>query len=249
MKILVILILVLLGIGIYLERAYAHIYTVIHAGGFNAPVDSNPLTIASTSDTTEKAILRYAALGDSLTAGTGAGAAKATFPYLLATRWASQGSTIELRNYAVSGYTAAELGETELEPTIANKPDVITVLIGINDARVLTPTAAFRATYERVLTALQQKTKAKIFLINIPYLGAPGLLYPPYHWILNHKIKQLNAIIAAFAKEHQLTLLDLYTPSRSAFERHPNYYSRDLFHPSEAGYMFWADTLYGSIHL
>ena len=52
--------------------------------------------------------IRYLALGDSFTIGTGTTPDKA-FPALLAARWRAAGRAVELLNPAVNGYTTDEL--------------------------------------------------------------------------------------------------------------------------------------------
>src|SRR4051794_11307358 len=57
--------------------------------------------------------IRYLALGDSFTAGTGNQLADA-FPSRLASLWRAHGRRVTLKNVAVNGYTTEDVQEKEL---------------------------------------------------------------------------------------------------------------------------------------
>src|SRR5256885_6868169 len=76
--------------------------------------------------------IRYLALGDSFTIGTGTTPEKAS-PALLAARWRAAGRTVELLNPAVNGYTTDDLITRELPHVPVFKPTLVTLLIGAND--------------------------------------------------------------------------------------------------------------------
>src|SRR5258708_17825653 len=76
--------------------------------------------------------IRYLALGDSFTIGTGTTPEKA-FPAVLAARWRTAGQNVELLNPAVNGYTTDDLIARELPHVPVFKPTFVTLLIGAND--------------------------------------------------------------------------------------------------------------------
>src|SRR3954470_2847965 len=76
--------------------------------------------------------MRYLALGDSFTIGTGTTPDRA-FPAVLAARWREAGSECDLRNPAVNGFTTDDLIREELPLVGPFAPDLVTVLIGAND--------------------------------------------------------------------------------------------------------------------
>src|SRR5438093_5525781 len=76
--------------------------------------------------------MRYLALGDSFTIGTGTTPDR-SFPAVLINRWWDAGRESELRNPAVNGFTTDDLIREELPLVEAYRPDLITVLIGAND--------------------------------------------------------------------------------------------------------------------
>jgi len=80
----------------------------------------------------EPSSIRYLALGDSFTIGTGTTPDKA-FPALLAGKWRAAGRAVELLNPAVNGYTTDELITRELPHVAVFRPTFVTLLIGAND--------------------------------------------------------------------------------------------------------------------
>ena len=76
--------------------------------------------------------MRYLALGDSFTIGTGTTPDR-SFPAMLVTRWSATGLESDLRNPAVNGYTTDDHIRVELPLVQAYAPDLVTVLIGAND--------------------------------------------------------------------------------------------------------------------
>src|SRR5258708_32035806 len=80
---------------------------------------------------TAGAPLRYLALGDSSTIGTGSGE-QASFPARLRVRFTGRREVV-LRNLAVNGYTSQDLIEEELPQVGRFAPDLVTLAIGAND--------------------------------------------------------------------------------------------------------------------
>jgi acyl-CoA thioesterase-1 len=76
--------------------------------------------------------IRYLALGDSFTAGTGNKPADA-FPSRLASLWRARGRRVTLKNLAVNGYTTEDVQEQELPEVAPFHPTLVTLAVGAND--------------------------------------------------------------------------------------------------------------------
>src|SRR4051794_10282818 len=76
--------------------------------------------------------LRFVALGDSFTIGTGS-TPEASFPARLRSRWQAMGCAAALRNLAVNGYTSHDVATRELPELGAPAPDFVTFAVGAND--------------------------------------------------------------------------------------------------------------------
>lgn len=109
----------------------------------------------SRSSAPRSSALRYLALGDSYTIGTG-GPESASFPARLAQRWRARGLAIELRNLGVNGYTTDDLIREELPAVRSFAPSLVTLLIGANDALAGRDPETYRARLRHVIDRLRQ---------------------------------------------------------------------------------------------
>lgn len=213
-------------LGIYLNRSYGYFYDFIGQKNLQPPFFEQ--TIIPSQNPTFK----YVALGDSLTEGVGATSYSNTYPSLL-TKKLSAKENVKFINLAHKGDTSLELLRDQLPQAILEKPDLITVLIGINDIHNLISPDYFENNLRIIISSLK-KTNARVYLINIPYLGSSKIVLPPYNLILNLRTKQFNQIIKNLADELSVNYIDLYSLEKSS-----NFYSVDEFHPSDEGYKYW----------
>ncbi|MCL4366331.1 SGNH/GDSL hydrolase family protein [Patescibacteria group bacterium] len=223
------LLIIFLITGIYLYISYSYFYNFLGQKHLTAPPHQTKTMLDNKFDHT----IRYAALGDSLTAGVGAQDYKNSYPYLIAEKLSSK-NNVELLNFAQVGATSNDVLANQLSQAVSSKPDIVTLFIGVNDIHNLKSTAEFRSNYVSLVAALA-KTQAKVYVLSIPYLGSDKIVYFPYNFLLDYRTKQFNSIIKEAATLYNLKYLDLYALSKSS-----NLYSSDLFHPSDFGYQFWA---------
>lgn len=237
-------ILILLISAVYLNRAYAHIYSKFDL--IQSPGDMDYMTQLEFSGKSKT--LTYAALGDSLTAGVGASSADFSLPALLAERISqSGGMPVAVKNLAVPGATSLDLYAKQIAEVSQLKPDMVTIFIGINDVHNFVPLDQFRANLMSSINALRQTTKAKIYLINLPYIGASDLILPPYDLFFKIKIKQYNKAIAEVAEATGAKLINIETGSAQQLGLSSDNYSIDRFHPSDKGYQLWANLIYDGL--
>lgn len=153
-----------------------------------------------------------------------------------------------MRDRAVPGARTDDLLNGLLPAAIRDNPDIVTVLIGVNDVHNDTNRAEFSANYENIIMRLRKETKAKIYLINIPFIGADNLILPPYNYLFDARTKQFNKVIQELAIKYQIKYIDLYTPTKNLFTKSGSHYAADLFHPSAEGYKIWADLIYANFN-
>lgn len=176
--------------------------------------------------------IKYVALGDSLTAGIGVSDYKSSLPYLIALKIPSY--KVELINLAYAGATSKDVLIHQIPKAISAKPDLITLLIGVNDIHNLVSSKMFENNLTQTIKALKD-THTKIYLLSVPYLGSDKIVRFPYNLILDLKTKQFNNVIRKLSTDYGVRYIDLYYLSKSA-----SFYSSDQFHPGEEGYKEWA---------
>jgi lysophospholipase L1-like esterase len=186
--------------------------------------------------------MRYVALGDSYTIGT---AVRATdrFPDQLVRATPDLGLEL-VANLGVNGYTTADLIRDELPALVGAAPELVTLLIGVNDVVQGIPTVTYEANVAEILDVLQARLPAdRIVTISIPdYTVTPagGEYGDPADQ--HDGIVAANAVMARFADERGLAFVDIFDLSlRAAADR--RLVAEDGLHPSGAQYALWVERI------
>lgn len=240
---ILIILLILVILGVYLNLSYGRIYNIVTKENLKSPDKNKTYSVGNNANNKN---LTYVALGDSLTAGVGVNNYEQSYPYLIAKKLSNTHNII-LKDTAWPGFKTANVKNTLLPLAISDNPDIVTLFVGINDIRDNVSTEDFTNNYEQILENLSQKTYAKIYVINIPFVGSGNLILPPYNYYFNSKTIEFNEIIKNLAKKYNEKYIDLYTPTIKEFKSSV-YYSKDLFHPSAEGYAFWANIIYDNFN-
>lgn len=237
-------VITLILIGAYLYFANGFIYYRIGAGNLASPIIKNAYIM--NEDSPIDSALVYAAIGDSLTTGAGANHHDETFPYQIAEHLALKGQKITLKNFSYPGAKTQDVINDLLDKAISTQPDVVTLLIGVNDIHNHVSSDNFRENYKYILERLSLETTAKIYIINIPIIGSKSAILPPLNYYFDKQTNKFNQIIKDLAMEYNLRYIDLYTPTKSLLSIDGPHYSTDSFHPSKDGYKWWTNIIYDS---
>lgn len=238
-KHLEIIIFILLILGGYLLLAHKYIYYALTVASLTPTSNDQAYIMKGISQKT----IKYAALGDSLTSGTGVSHYEQSFPYLIANRLGQNGATVELRNFSYPGARTDGLVVYKLSEALAYQPEVVTLLIGTNDVHGLVGVEVFKKNYELILKKLTTETKAKVYAISIPKIGSRTLLLPPYFGIFSQEIDKYNLAIQELAAQYKIEYVDITTSTADQFAEDGAHYASDKFHPSAEGYKIWADII------
>lgn len=189
--------------------------------------------------------VRYAAIGDSYTIGTGARPEEA-WPAVITGRLKKKGVRIELKaNLGHNGWTTQDLINGELPELAKLKPDLVTVLIGTNDWVQGIESTVFQANIREIFKRLVEivPDSRRILVVTIPDFSImpEGNLYASGRYV-SKGIAEFNEIIYKEAETYQLTVIDLYPFSQTMGED-PSLASGDGLHPSAKGYAKWADVI------
>ncbi len=188
--------------------------------------------------------IRYLALGDSFTIGTGTTPEKA-FPALLAGKWRAAGHAVELLNPAVNGYTTDDLITRELPHVPVFKPTFVTLLIGANDiVRGGSDDKRYRAQVRRIYALLRDDGVPGSAVVALPqpeWSRSPAA--SPYGTTeaLLTRIAHFNAIASEEAENAGARFIDLYPlmHRQAAAEM----LATDGLHPNAEAHEEWAKTL------
>lgn len=150
----------------------------------------------------------------------------------------------EFINLGISGNRTSQLSDRLHPDAIALQPDIISILIGVNDVwhrqsavPVLTSDEQIELNYRMILTNLRKYTNAKIMII------APYLIEREDKAQVKAELDRIIPVIRRLADE----LADVYVPLNEYIEEavkvqsEPKYYSADGVHPNANGARFIAE--------
>jgi|SRR5581483_107515 len=182
--------------------------------------------------------VRYLALGDSFTIGTGSSEQQA-FPARLKGLLEKQGAQVKLLNPAVNGYSTQELIEDELPAVAAFRPTLITLAVGANDIVRGRGPEAYRANLKKIFAALP--AKAVVALPQPDWSRSPTAKLFGDPGRFHDQIVQYNNILSEEAKAAGARYIDLFPlMTREADARD---IASDGLHPSAHAHLEWAEAL------
>jgi acyl-CoA thioesterase-1 len=193
-------------------------------GRFAAAVNSLLIAILSlglglTGANAQTAPIKLTFLGDSLSAGYGVSPAQA-IPIRLEAALRKAGRNVTVINHGVSGDTTAG-GLERIEWMLADKPDIVLVELGANDAlRATDP-----ATTERNLDAIITKLKAAGVTVWLAGMLAPRNYGPEY-------ARQFDGLYQRLADKHGVAL---YPFLLDGVAQDPALNQPDGIHPNPKG--------------
>jgi lysophospholipase L1-like esterase len=189
--------------------------------------------------------ITYVALGDST--GAGLGAVDGGYVARLHNRVLEQRPGSQLFNLCVSGATTVDVLRGQLNQGVEKNPDLVTLGIGINDIGHGLTIEEFAENYERILSTLKQKTTAQIVVSNIPNISSAPVIASSLRDRYHQQIVNFNERLQEIANRHEVTVFDIYSITTRELPSHPEYFSRDGFHPSDSGYELWAVEMWPTI--
>ena len=147
----------------------------------------------------------------------------------------------EFINFGISGNRTSQLFDRIYTDGIEFQPDIISILIGVNDiwhryggSKIATTDEQIELNYRCILERLKKETNAKIVMLAPFALDAVDKEY------IREDLKKVGPIIKGLAEKYA----DVYIPLDEHFanalktQPEPLYYSADGVHPNENGRMF-----------
>jgi lysophospholipase L1-like esterase len=152
-----------------------------------------------------------------------------------------------LINFCVSGATTEDVVRQQLDRALRSNPHLVTLGIGINDIGHGFTLEQYAANLDKILSSLRKNTKAAIVVSNIPDISTapriPDALRPQTQMLM----VQFNERLVEIANRHGATIFDIFAITHKELPEHPEYFSADGFHPSDAGYELWAEKMWPTV--
>jgi lysophospholipase L1-like esterase len=163
---------------------------------------------------------------------------------LVAALWSELPDLELVANLGVNGYTSADLIRDELPRLPELAPDLVTVLIGVNDAVQRVPATDYETNVITILVDLVERLAAeRVFAISIPdYTVTPSGAAFGDPRQQHEAIAANNAIMSRLAAELGVAFVDIVDISLEAAVD-PSLVADDGLHPSGAQYARWVERL------
>lgn len=163
---------------------------------------------------------------------------------------------VSIINRGIDGFTVRRICESLRTNPISQKPDIITLLVGINDVSLMMSTdrtdaqkqqmlCDFEAAYRRLMEELSQYEDCSLLLLE-PFIFPRPAAYK--NWI--PFVKAISETIEALAGEYGCLYLPLHDRLNEMAEREGYAaVTTDGVHLTELSHQFIADTLYEALPL
>jgi lysophospholipase L1-like esterase len=189
--------------------------------------------------------MRYVALGDSQTEGLGDGddsTGLRGWADRLAEHLTAVSPPLQYANLAVRGRLAGQVRAEQLAPALALRPDLVTVVAGVNDLLRPRFDAAEVAGHLEEMFAALSATGAHVATLTFPDVGKIAPLARP----LRSRVFDLNSRIRAAAARHGVTVAET---ARHDVTTDPRLWSVDRLHASPLGHARIAEAVAHAIRL
>lgn len=189
--------------------------------------------------------LRYVALGDSQTEGVGDGddtVGLRGWADRFAEHLGAVNPGLRYANLAVRGRVAAQVHAEQLAPALALRPDLASVVAGVNDLLRPKFDAEEVAVHLEEMFAALTAAGAHVVTLTFPDVGKIAPIARP----VRSRVFDINARIRAAAARHGVTVAD-FAPLAVATD--PRLWSEDRLHASPLGHARIAAAAAYALHL
>jgi lysophospholipase L1-like esterase len=193
--------------------------------------------------------LSWVWLGDSLSAGVGAGSPSEAFPTQTARLVASQASReVYVRCLARPGARSADVLAEQVPAAMKLLAPGATVIVavGCNDTLRGVRPKMFRANYRSILDSLRE-TGATVVAVGVPDMGAMmAVMAQPLRFVVGRYARYLDRIVRDAASESGVLYATIAGGASSNEWRCAGARSllwEDRWHPNGDGYRAWANTV------
>ena len=144
-------------------------------------------------------------------------------------------------NRGCSGNTVPDLTKRWPQDTLDLKPDILSILIGVNANTRNVPLDEYERGYDQLLADARAANPAVRFVLCAPFtqpVGRKMKNYEPWH----AGIMQRRDAVVRLAKKYQAAFVDFQTMFEAACKKAPaDYWIWDGVHPTYSGHQLMAD--------
>ncbi len=198
---------------------------------------------AAPSLVVKEGVVRLVTLGDSYTIGTSVGEAD-RWPNQLVAAIGDDRITLA-GNPAVNGYTSRDVIERELPQLDGFEPQLVTLLIGVNDVVQDVADTTYAANLAVILDALEERLPAD----HVVCLATPDYTLTPQGAAYGEPARQragivrVNALLRTACEQRGMPFVGAIFEISGRVAGDPSLVAGDGLHPSEAQYARWVEAI------
>jgi len=143
-------------------------------------------------------------------------------------------AAVEFMNRGVSGNTVLDLEKRWQKDVLDLKPDLLSVMIGVNDNSKNVPFEQYEETYDKLLAQAREANPQLKIVLCEPFLKPTGNI--------DEGIEKRRAIVGKLASKYGAALVRFQPVFDAATKKAPaNYWVWDRVHPTYRGHQLMAD--------
>jgi len=173
------------------------------------------------------------------------------YAFILAARYgaAFPELALDFMNRGISGHTVLALRARWGEDTLALRPDVLSILIGVNDWACKIPVEQYAEVYDGLLTAARSANPDLKLVLCEPFVLPVGGLKDNFASTLAD-MRQRSEVVARLAAQYGAALVPFQQAFDDACRLAPaDYWIWDGVHPTYSGHQIMADTWEQAVRL
>lgn len=144
------------------------------------------------------------------------------------------GDKLDFLNRGISGNTVLDLEKRWQKDTLDLKPDLLSIMIGVNDNGKGVPLEQYEQVYNKIITAAKSVNPKLKLVLCAPFVKPAEKV--------NKTIVRRQEIVARLAEKHGAALVKFQPVFDSAAARAPaDYWIWDNVHPTYRGHQLMAD--------
>jgi len=159
------------------------------------------------------------------------------YAFIIAAKYGAElaDQNLTFLNRGVSGNTVLDLEKRWQKDTLDLKPDILSIMIGVNDSGKNVPVDQYEKVYDQLLADARAANPKIRFVLCAPFTRSnPNGPSPD--------IKQRQEIVAKLAKKYDAALVNFQPVFDAAVTRAPaEYWIWDSVHPTYSGHQLMAD--------
>lgn len=155
-------------------------------------------------------------------------------------RWEEFFPNVDIFNHGIPGEISIEI-LSRLDDVLQNHPDVIFVMMGINDLGSGMNLEEILSHYNQLIDWVKRNSKAKLIVQSLLPVNFQLFLISIFN---SEDILKSNELLQSLCEKEEITFVDLYSSFATGSNELMKEYTYDGLHLNDSGYSVWKNKLF-----